>query len=139
MAAANVAKFNLRSKVNLDLSYGVIIRKTQGTAFTTDTPIQSEYLTFLRKSEQLGCYESSPTKTRAFSEESGALDYSQPVTKPNVFRIRLGTIDADFSNNPVAHIFGEYKAKWYARHDSLPNTVNVSPEVEVGYSHYRCS
>ena len=95
-------------------------RKAQGTAFATNTPIESKNLIFSTPTTQLGTYESSPGKVRTFCKACGTPIYSQLKSMPEVFRVRLGTIDSNFSSKPIAHIFTASKANWYEINDDLP-------------------
>jgi len=47
--------------------------------------------------------------------------------RPNDVRVRLGTIESEIAERPVAHIFTTSKANWHEITDSLPQYPSYEP------------
>ena len=103
-------------------------RKVQGSAFATNGVVGREAFTILRGEELLTAYESSPGKVKYFCRQCGSPIMSKNVSKPDQVRIRLGTIDSDIEERPMAHIFVESKANWEAICGDLPQYESYEPE-----------
>jgi hypothetical protein len=95
-------------------------RKAQGTAFGTNAPIESDKFRLLSGAELLKGYESTPGKRRVFCSNCGSPLYSQVLARPELMRLRLGTLDTPLPVRPQAHIYTASKAEWYDILDGLP-------------------
>lgn len=95
-------------------------RKAQGSAFATNGNVQTNDFNFISGEESLTGYESSPGQTKYFCKYCGSPIMSKTESTPEQVRIRLGTIDSDISERPVAHIFATSKANWDTICDDLP-------------------
>lgn len=95
-------------------------RKAQGTAFGTNVPIEADQFRLLAGAELLKAYESSPGKERVFCANCGSPLYSRLLARPEVLRLRIGSLDTPLGGKPQAHIFAASKADWYDINDSLP-------------------
>ena len=87
-------------------------RKAQGSAFATNGIVANEYFQLLTGEDKLTGYESTPGQTKYFCKICGSPIISKTETKPDQVRIRLGAIEDDISERPVAHIFATSKANW---------------------------
>jgi len=95
-------------------------RKAQGSAFATNGNVQTSNFHFISGEESLTGYESSPGQTKYFCKYCGSPIMSKTVSVPDQVRIRLGTIDTDICEQPIAHIFATSKANWDTICDDLP-------------------
>lgn len=87
-------------------------RKAQGGAFATNSPIQSSKMK-LSGEEYIAEYQSNEHKVRAFCKNCGSPIYSARKDLPGILRLRLGTIETDFTCNNKYHIFSASKASWH--------------------------
>lgn len=87
-------------------------RKAQGSAFATNGIVAAEKFVFQSGEEALTGYESTPGQTKYFCKHCGSPIISKQVAKPEQVRVRLGTIESDISERPMAHIFTTSKANW---------------------------
>jgi hypothetical protein len=95
-------------------------RRANGSAFAANAPARAKYLRFVSGREQIREYESSPGKSRAFCARCGSPLYSRRVSEPELYRIRLGSVDGDPGRRPLAHVFVGSKAPWFEITDELP-------------------
>ena len=65
-------------------------------------------------------YESSPGTLRAFCSRCGSPIYKRSPAKPDVIRIRLGSLDEDPGLRARVHVYVGDKAPWYEITDALP-------------------
>jgi hypothetical protein len=77
--------------------------------------------------DSLTGYESSPGQTKYFCKTCGSPILSKSESKPGHVRVRLGTIDSDIVERPMAHIFATSKANWEEIADDLPQYENHEP------------
>lgn len=101
-------------------------RKAQGTAYATNSPIDSRAFRLTAGHELLTEFEFRPGKKRAFCSRCGSPIYSRRDDMPNVKRLRLGTLDTPITERPAFHIYAASKAEWEEIHDGLPQY----PELE---------
>jgi len=102
-------------------------RKAQGSAFATNGNVLASDFHFITGEENLTGYESSPGQTKYFCKSCGSPIMSKTASAPNQVRIRLGTIDSDISERPIAHIFAASKANWDTICDGLPEYPTYKP------------
>ena len=94
-------------------------RKANGTAYATNAPIssrdfkivQGEYL--VKKFAVAGVY-------RWFCGECGSPLISSRDAQPELYRLRIGTLDTPLQQKPSMHIFAASKAEWDCITDDLP-------------------
>ncbi|MFT5506031.1 MAG: hypothetical protein ACI8XC_003756 [Gammaproteobacteria bacterium] len=103
-------------------------RKSQGSAFATNAPVNASHFHLLQGEEFISEYPTSEDKVRAFCRQCGSPIYSQLKTKPDILRLRIGTLDTPINQKPAAHIFTDSKAEWHDILDDLPQY----PEREPG-------
>ena len=94
-------------------------RQAQGGAFATNSPIDSGKLSFSGQ-EFIKEFESNENKIRAFCQNCGSPLYSALKELPNVKRLRVGTIETDFTSENKYHIFTASKASWHSISDKYP-------------------
>ena len=102
-------------------------RKSQGSAFATNAPIKSVDFKVISGAELIREYPTSEDKVRAFCQNCGSPLYSQLKTKPEVLRLRVGSLDTKITQKPVAHIYAASKAEWYEILDDLPQYEEREP------------
>ncbi|UJR84667.1 GFA family protein [Sandaracinus amylolyticus] len=102
-------------------------RKAQGGAFAVTAPVRTSELRFVSGEDALEAYPSSPGKERVFCRRCGSPIISRRAARPDVARLRLGTLDTAIDARPVAHIFVASKAPWFEITDGLPQYAEYEP------------
>ena len=102
-------------------------RKAQGTAFATNAPVESDRFRVVAGAQALRGYESSPGKRRYFCSICGSPIFSRRDARPDVLRLRIGTLDSRIAARPTAHICAASKAEWYDILDTLPQHAELEP------------
>lgn len=102
-------------------------RKAQGSAFATNGMVRTTDFNIISGADSLTGYESSPGQTKYFCKTCGSPILSKSESKPGHVRVRLGTIDSDIVERPMAHIFATSKASWEEIADDLPQYENHEP------------
>ncbi len=95
-------------------------RKAQGAAFGSNIPVATANLTLLSGEDELRAYESSPGKERVFCGRCGSPVFSRLASKPEVVRLRAGTLDEPVSTKIGFHFHVESKADWWPISDDAP-------------------
>lgn len=95
-------------------------RRAQGTAFATNSPIQSRQFSLVSGGDILTEYESRPGKKRAFCSNCGSPIYSRLDARPDLLRLRIGTLSSPIEARPSHHIYAASKAEWFEIGDQLP-------------------
>src|SRR5512146_3250228 len=78
-------------------------RKAQGSAFATNAPVDAARFRITEGAASLRAYRSSPEKERVFCATCGSPLYSRHDARPEVVRIRVGTLDGPIAARPTAH------------------------------------
>ncbi len=94
-------------------------RKAQGGAFATNSPVDAKNLTFTG-TEFIKEFQSNEVKVRAFCSNCGSPLYSARSDLPQVKRLRMGTIESDFTCENKYHIYADSKAPWHNITDQDP-------------------
>lgn len=94
-------------------------RKGQGSSYATNSPIDSDKIEFSGQ-EFIHEYQSNDDKVRAFCRNCGSPLYSRLDSKPEVKRLRLGTVDTSFDCKNRYHIFAASRADWETITDTYP-------------------
>jgi len=97
-----------------------LCRKAQGSAFATNGNVDIHHFHFDSGEDQLTAYESSPGHTKYFCQHCGSPIISKNTLYPGVVRVRIGTIETDIDERPVAHTFTYSKANWEEICGDLP-------------------
>jgi hypothetical protein len=109
------------------LCYCAQCRKAQGSAFVAVLPIQAAGFRLLEGEALLKAYESSPGKERVFCGRCGSPLYSRLRARPEVLRLRAGSLDTPVGKLPQAHTFVPFKAPWYEIADAAPQYAERLP------------
>ncbi|MBL3590449.1 MAG: GFA family protein [gamma proteobacterium endosymbiont of Lamellibrachia anaximandri] len=102
-------------------------RKAQGSAFATNGNVDVEKFIFISGEDELTGYQSSPGQTKYFCKHCGSPIISKNESVPNKVRVRLGTVESDIHERPIAHIFITSKANWEELPDNLPHYESYEP------------
>lgn len=105
---------------SIQVCYCQQCRKAQGAALVTNMPAPAAAFHIETGVELLRSYESSPGKERVFCGRCGSPIYSKTDKKPDVVRIRAGTINEPLPVRPVAHFYVASKPNWWEITDNLP-------------------
>ena len=102
-------------------------RKAQGSAFAANGIVMADDFTIVSGAESLTAYESSPGQSKYFCGICGSPIMSRTESRPEQVRVRLGTIDSDIRERPMAHIFATSKANWEDICGDLPRYETYEP------------
>ncbi len=102
-------------------------RKAQGSSFAAVSPVDAAKFRLLAGAELLREYRSSPDKARVFCSRCGSPIYSALDQRPEVKRLRLGSVDTPFVCDKVFHIFADSRASWYDCDDGHPRYAQRKP------------
>ncbi len=102
-------------------------RKAQGSAFASNGIVQAERFKFLAGEDRLTAFESTPGQYKYFCKVCGSPILSRNTDKPDLVRVRLGTIESDIVERPVAHIFVSSKANWEDIGSDIPRYDGYEP------------
>jgi hypothetical protein len=95
-------------------------RKASGSAFAANVAVPIDDFEVLTGADHLKGYESSPGKVRYFCSHCGSPLFTKVGESPRVVRVRLGTLDTEFGDPPVAHIFVDENPPWHEIADGIP-------------------
>ena len=95
-------------------------RKANGTAFATNAPIQKADFKIVQGERLLKKFQSTATTQRCFCADCGSPIISIKAETPDVYRLRIGTLDTALTQTPTQHIFVASKAEWDTICDTLP-------------------
>jgi hypothetical protein len=102
-------------------------RRAQGSAFATNGVVRQDDLRFVSGEERLSRFDLSAEQSRYFCSICGSPIYSRTVARPDLLRIRLGTIQSSIEERPMAHIFTTSKANWEEICGDLPQYESHEP------------
>ena len=102
-------------------------RRAQGYASAV-APIAAAGLRWLHGQERITEYASSPGKLRAFCSSCGSPLYSRRSDRPEVLRLRLGTLDQSADVGVDAHLFCSGLPPWAEIDTSVPRFAEYEPE-----------
>src|SRR5215472_13143350 len=77
----------------IEVCYCQMCRKASGGPLATNAPIAAAAFSLTQGAELLTAYPSSPGERRLFCARCGSPLYSQQLAKPELIRIRVGTIN----------------------------------------------
>jgi len=104
-------------------------RKASGSAHGANAPIDRADFRLLSGADTLREFESSPGKFRVFCARCGSPLYAYVSATPDVLRIRLGSLDSEFTKQPRAHTFVSQKAAWEPIEDGRPQFPEWAPKT----------
>ena len=102
-------------------------RKAQGSAFAANGIVSTPGFLIVSGEDCLTGYASSPGQTKYFCRVCGSPILSRNTARPDQVRVRLGTLDTDITERPVAHIFVASKANWEDICGDLPQYEAYEP------------
>ena len=102
-------------------------RKAQGSALAANGIVALADFKVTTGTDDLTAFQSSPGKTKFFCSICGSPIMAKNVAKPNDVRVRLGTIESEIVERPIAHIFATSKANWHEITDHLPQYPSYEP------------
>jgi len=94
-------------------------RKANGTAFATNAPISSAAFKITQGENLVKKFAASGVY-RWFCGECGSPLISSRDAQPELYRLRIGTLDTPLQQKPQMHIFIGSKAEWDCIADDLP-------------------
>jgi hypothetical protein len=95
-------------------------RKASGAEFATNGNVSTAGFRVTAGSELLAEYESSPGRARVFCGRCGTPLYKKNASQPDYVRLRLGSVDTELGEGPLAHLFVGEKPAWSEITDGLP-------------------
>ncbi len=107
-------------------------RKAQGSAFATNGIVMASDFKIISGQGELTAYESTPGQTKYFCKTCGSPLMSKSEATPDQVRVRLGTIESDIEERPMAHIFVTSKAGWEEISGDLPQFESFEPGRSIG-------
>jgi hypothetical protein len=102
-------------------------RKAQGSAFATNGNVDAKRFKFMSGEDDLTGYESIPGQIKFFCKSCGSPIMSKNKSNPDNVRVRLGVIESDITERPMAHIFVTSKANWEDIAGDLPQYDTYEP------------
>ncbi|MEB3753561.1 GFA family protein [Acinetobacter sp. MD2(2019)] len=99
-------------------------RKASGSAYATNAVIAAADFKLIQGQFLLKKYQSTPITQRFFCMECGSPIYSLKQDMPEIYRLRIGTLDTPITQKPTMHIFTAHKAEWDDIDDALPQYAN---------------
>jgi hypothetical protein len=94
-------------------------RKAHSAAFATTARVARQHFRWVRGTDQLKYYESSPGKRRHFCSNCGSHLMAEWIDQPVVI-LRLGALDSDPGTRPVIHIWVSHDVPWLEYGPDLP-------------------
>lgn len=114
-------RYELDSGIDaISLCHCVQCRKAQGTAFVAVAAVPAAAFRVVAGEGLLKAYSATPGKRRVFCGECGSPIYSARDDRPEVRRLRIGTLDTPVGNVPRVHAFTAAKADWDEITDGQP-------------------
>ena len=95
-------------------------RKANGSAYAANAPICVADFKIVQGEHLLKKYQSTATTQRCFCGECGSPIISVKEETPDLYRLRIGTLDTPLTQKPTMHIFAASKAEWDEICDELP-------------------
>lgn len=95
-------------------------RRAQGSAYAANAVIKTADFFLSVGQDLIKEFASAPDKMRAFCSNCGSPIYSRMPSKPEVMRLRIGTLSTPLEKRPSAHIFATSKAEWDEITDDIP-------------------
>ena len=83
---------------------------------------------FISGEDNLTAYQYTENQKKYFCKTCGSPIMSKNTSKPDLIRIRLGTIESDITERPQAHVFVSSKANWETINDTLPQYKEYDPK-----------
>jgi len=104
----------------IEVCYCQMCRKASGGPLATNAPVAAAAFHVSAGLELLEGYESCPGERRFFCRRCGSPIYSQQAARPEVLRVRVGTINEPLNVRPTASYYTGSRCNWWEIHDALP-------------------
>jgi hypothetical protein len=95
-------------------------RKASGAEFATNANVAAAGFRVVNGSELLEQFEWSPGEARVFCGRCGSPLFKRSAARPEVIRLRLGCLDSEIDERPMAHVFVAEKPGWSEITDTMP-------------------
>jgi|SRR4051794_33111996 hypothetical protein len=95
-------------------------RKASGAEFATNGSVPAASFRVVAGAELLKHYEWSPGEARMFCGRCGSPVFLRSAAMPEIVRLRLGCLDCEIDQRPLAHVFVAEKPAWSEITDSVP-------------------
>ncbi len=125
-----VVRFEISGDLNpVQICHCGQCRKAQGGPFASNIPVTTDNFTITAGEDQLTSLESSsrPGKYRVFCQQCGSPIISRMDSRPDVVRLRAGTLDEPINQKIAHHQFVAFKAGWYQINDDAPQYDEYPP------------
>lgn len=125
-----VVRFEISGDLNpVQICHCGQCRKAQGGPFASNIPVATDNFTITSGEDQLTALESSsrPGKFRVFCQQCGSPILSRMDSRPDVVRVRAGTLDEPINLKIAHHQFVAFKAGWYQINDDAPQYKEYPP------------
>jgi hypothetical protein len=114
-------RFELTAELGpIEVCYCQMCRKASGGPLATNSSITASRFRITSGTGLIRGYESSPGETRHFCGRCGSPIYSAHVDRPQVVRLRVGTISGPLNVRPSASYYTASKCNWWEILDALP-------------------
>lgn len=124
----NAVRFEIGGSIrNIVYCHCSRCRKAQGSAFASNGIVAASDFKITQGEANLTGYESSPGQTKYFCKTCGSPIVSRNTARPDQVRVRLGTLEGDIAERPMAHIFVDSKANWEDICGELPQFDGYEP------------
>lgn len=114
----------------LSMCHCRMCRRATGSAYLAVAPVETERLNVTDGRDLLREYRAVPNKARVFCGRCGSPLYSFRDDRPDVRRLRVGTLDEPIAPVEAYHAFVASKANWETLpDDDLPRHAGRKPEA----------
>ena len=103
-------------------------RRAQGSAFATNGIVRRDDFRITAGEDSLSHYRLTAEQTRSFCSHCGSPIMSPSSNRPGEVRVRIGTIESDITERPIAHIFVSSRANWEEICGDLPQYDSYEPD-----------
>jgi len=94
-------------------------RKASGAEFATNGSVKADTFRVTSGAELLAEYEWTPGRARVFCRRCGSPLFKRDASHPEQVRLRLGGLDTEFEERPLAHVWVSEKPAWSEIADAL--------------------
>lgn len=113
-------QFELTAELGpIEVCYCQMCRKASGGPLATNSSIAASRFRITSGTELIAGYESSTGEKRHFCSQCGSPIYSEHVDRPQVVRLRVGTINEPLNVRPTASHYTASKCNWWEILDAL--------------------
>ena len=104
----------------IEVCYCGMCRKASGGPLATNADVARTAFRIVAGEALLNAYESSPGEKRCFCSRCGSPLVAEQAHRPQVLRIRVGSINEPLNVRPVASYYTGSKCNWWEIYDALP-------------------